>query len=195
MIILIAGPSHTGKTQLAQKLMERLAIPYFSIDHLKMGLIKSGRLNMQPTDSDETLTTELWPIVSRMIDTAIQNKQNLIVEGCYIPFDYLTPFTEAERREITYTSLAFSDAYLGEKMSDILRYESVIEWRFPTLGHSPYPGELEKVSESFRESNKKQRETCEKFGLNCYVIDKQYDLEAIINWVLEKVHSGGECQK
>jgi Cdc6-like AAA superfamily ATPase len=191
MIILIAGPSHTGKTQLAQKLMERLAIPYFSIDHLKMGLIKSGRLNMQPKDSDEALTEQLWPIVSRMIDTAIQSKQNLIVEGCYIPFDYLTPFTEEERREITYTSLAFSDAYLDEKMSDILRYESVIEWRFPALGHSQYPGELEKVSESFRESNKKQRETCEKFGLNCYVIDKQYDLEAIINWALEKVFSEG----
>ena len=42
MIILIGGASHTGKTLLAQRLMEQLHIPYLSIDHLKMGLIRSG---------------------------------------------------------------------------------------------------------------------------------------------------------
>lgn len=38
MIILIAGASHTGKTVLAQKLLEKYKYPYLSIDHLKMGL-------------------------------------------------------------------------------------------------------------------------------------------------------------
>ena len=42
MIILIAGASHTGKTALAQKLLEQYKYPYLSIDHLKMGLIRSG---------------------------------------------------------------------------------------------------------------------------------------------------------
>lgn len=35
MIILIAGDTHTGKTNLAQKLLEHYKIPYVSIDHLK----------------------------------------------------------------------------------------------------------------------------------------------------------------
>ena len=43
MIILITGASHTGKTVLAQKLLEKYHYPYLSIDHLKMGLIRSGR--------------------------------------------------------------------------------------------------------------------------------------------------------
>lgn len=42
MIILIAGASHTGKTLLAQRLLEKYGYPYLSIDHLKMGLIRSG---------------------------------------------------------------------------------------------------------------------------------------------------------
>jgi len=35
MIVLITGASHTGKTVLAQKLLEKYKYPYLSIDHLK----------------------------------------------------------------------------------------------------------------------------------------------------------------
>ncbi len=41
MVILITGASHTGKTALAQKLLEKYKFPYLSIDHLKMGLIRN----------------------------------------------------------------------------------------------------------------------------------------------------------
>ena len=40
MIILVTGASHTGKTLLAQRLLEKYKYPYLSIDHLKMGLIR-----------------------------------------------------------------------------------------------------------------------------------------------------------
>ena len=36
MIILITGASHTGKTLLAQRMLEEYKYPYLSIDHLKM---------------------------------------------------------------------------------------------------------------------------------------------------------------
>ena len=88
MIILIMGASHTGKTKLAQKLLEKYKYPYLSIDHLKMGLIRSGHTELTAMSSDEELTDLLWPIISEMIKTAIENKQNLIVEGCYISFDW-----------------------------------------------------------------------------------------------------------
>lgn len=84
MVILIAGGSHTGKTLLAQRLLERHHYPYLSIDHLKMGLIRSGQTALTPED-DRELTDYLWPIVREMVKTAIENRQNLIVEGCYIP--------------------------------------------------------------------------------------------------------------
>ena len=87
MIILISGASHTGKTVLAQKLLEKYDIPYLSIDHLKMGLIRSGNTELTAEDSQEKLTAYLWPIVLEMIKTAVENHQNLIVEGVYIPFD------------------------------------------------------------------------------------------------------------
>ena len=88
MIVLITGASHTGKTALAQKLLEEYKYPYLSIDHLKMGLIRSENTDLTPLSDDLKLTQYLWPIVCEMIKTAIENNQNLIVEGCYIPFDY-----------------------------------------------------------------------------------------------------------
>lgn len=83
MVILIAGTSHTGKTLLAQKLLEKYKFPYLSIDHLKMGLIRSKNTTLT-VENDKDLTEYLWKIVKEIVKTNIENKQNIIIEGCYI---------------------------------------------------------------------------------------------------------------
>ena len=105
MIVLITGASHTGKTVLAQKLLEKYKYPYLSIDHLKMGLIRSGNTSLTPTSDIGTLTDYLWPVVREMIKTAIENEQNLVVEGCYIPFEWAKDFEEEYLREISFYCL------------------------------------------------------------------------------------------
>ena len=94
MIILIIGASHTGKTLLAQRMLEQFKYPYLSIDHLKMGLIRSGNTELTPLSDDEALTAYLWPIVREMVMTAIETDQNMVVEGCYIPVDWREDFDE-----------------------------------------------------------------------------------------------------
>ena len=74
MIILVTGPSHVGKTALAQRLLEKYHFPYLSVDHLKMGLIRSHNTPLTPMSSDADLTVYLWPIVREMIKTAIENE-------------------------------------------------------------------------------------------------------------------------
>ena len=129
MILLIAGASHTGKTALAQRLLERYGYPYLSIDHLKMGLIRSRHTALTPTSDDKALTDYLWPIVREMIKTAIENKQNLIVEGCYIPFDWERSFGEDYLRQIRYRCLVMSEAYIRNHYGDIKNHASTIEER------------------------------------------------------------------
>lgn len=99
MVILITGASHTGKTVLAQRLLEKYNYPYLSIDHLKMGLIRSENTRLTPLSDDKDLTAFLWPIIREIIKTAIENKQNLIVEGCYIPFDWQKDFDHTYYRK------------------------------------------------------------------------------------------------
>ena len=128
MIVLIAGASHTGKTALAQRLLERYGYPYLSLDLLKMGLIRSGYTDLTPIDDDK-LTQYLWPMVREMIKTAAENRQNLIVEGCYIPFDWAKDFDEAYRSEIRYICLIMSERYIREHFDSIKAYANVIENR------------------------------------------------------------------
>ena len=129
MIILITGASHTGKTALAQKLLEKYKYPYLSIDHLKMGLIRSGNTKLTPMSDDCELTEYLWPIVREMIKTAIENKQNLIVEGCYIPFDWRIGFDKEYLENIKYYCPVMSERYIRNHFTDIKKYANVIENR------------------------------------------------------------------
>ena len=129
MIVLITGASHTGKTALAQKLLEKYKYPYFSIDHLKMGLIRSGYTELTPMSDDRELTKYLWPIVYGIIKTAIENKQNLIVEGCYIPFSWADSFEKEYLDNIRYYCLVMSEKYIRNHFFDIKRYADVIESR------------------------------------------------------------------
>lgn len=128
MIVLITGASHTGKTFLAQKLLERYKYPYLSIDHLKMGLIRSGYTKLTPED-DAELENYLWPVVREIIKTAIENRQNLIVEGCYIPFDWAKDFNENYLEQIRYYCLVMSADYIKTHFADIKKYANVVEKR------------------------------------------------------------------
>ena len=129
MIILITGASHTGKTVLSQKLMLKYKYPYLSIDHLKMGLIRSGNTKLTAMSDDSDLTAYLWPIVREIIKTAIENEQNLIVEGCYIPFDWSKDFNKDYIKNIRYYCLVMSEDYIRNNFSDIKKYANVIEKR------------------------------------------------------------------
>lgn len=128
MIILITGASHTGKTALAQRLLEKRHIPYLSIDHLKMGLIRSGQTALTPED-DDALTAYLWPIVREIIKTAIENRQDLTVEGCYVPFGWRKDFDERYVSEIRFLCLAMTDAYIDAHFDAILSHACDIETR------------------------------------------------------------------
>ena len=167
MVIFIGGSTHTGKTALAQKLLEAYGYPYLSIDHLKMGLIRSGYTALTPMD-DEALTDYLWPVVREMVKTAIENKQNLIVEGCYIPFDWAKDFQESYLAHIRYTCLIFSGAYIENHFDKIQSYGSVIESRLDDSGLS---------KEDLIRENEENLEKCKQFGCKYLYIHEKYQID------------------
>ena len=166
MILFLTGASHTGKTLLSQKLMERYHIPYFSIDHLKMGLIRSGQTDLTPMD-DDLLTAYLWPIVREMVKTAIENDQSMIVEGCYIPFDWAKDFTPEYLSQIRYRCLIMSETYIRANFQRIRDFANAIEHRLDDAQLCP--------DDLIRENNK-NLELCKKHGCEYLLIDGDYSL-------------------
>lgn len=167
MIVLITGASHTGKTLLAQKLLERYKYPYLSIDHLKMGLIRSGYTKLTPED-DAELENYLWPVIREIIKTAIENRQNLIVEGCYIPFDWAKDFNENYLEQIRYYCLVMSTDYIKTHFADIKKYANVVEKRLSDEWCT-----MEKVLEE----NARFLKLARKHKANYILIDNEYQID------------------
>ena len=168
MIVLITGASHTGKTALAQKLLETYKYPYFSIDHLKMGLIRSGNTVLTPLSDDEALTDYLWPIVREMIKPAIENEQNLIVEGCYIPFEWQKDFEAEYLKNIKYYCLVMSHTYIRNHFDDIKSYACVVENRMDDEGCT---------METVLRDNAEILEKCQKHKVEYLLIDNEYRVD------------------
>jgi len=165
MIILITGASHTGKTLLAQKMLEQYSYPYLSIDHLKMGLIRSQNTKLTPED-DEALTEYLWPIIREIIKTAIENQQNLIVEGCYIPFCWRQDFDERYLPSIRFICLAMSERYIQNHFSEIMVHESDIESRLV---------DMDCTIDSLKADNRRIISGFQHVGEHIVLIDSDYD--------------------
>ena len=177
MIILITGASHTGKTLLAQKLLKKYQYPVLSIDLLKMGLIRSGNTSLTPED-DEQLERYLWPIIREMIKTAIENNQNLIIEGCYIPFNWKNDFETSYLKEIQFYCLVMTSHYIENYFSDIKNYANIIEKR---LDDSWFTKEIA------LNENLKNLEQCQRNDCHYILIDDSYhvDIDSLKTYPIE----------
>ena len=182
MVILIGGVSCTGKTAMAQKLLETYKIPYLSIDHIKMGLIRGNQTcDFKVTDSDEDITVKLWPIVKEIVMTAIENNQHLIIEGCYIPTNCLESFESEYVNEIISFFIGFSEHYLSNNFeSGIIEHLHVIENK--VLDDYIHLDNFIKFHAALKES-------CTKNHATYFEIDNDYLVEtkAIYQWVDDKI--------
>ena len=163
MVILITGASHTGKTLLAQRLVDACHFSCLSIDLLKMGLIRSGQTDLTPVD-DDRLTDYLWPIVREIIKTAIENQQDLIVEGSSVALDGGRNIERRYRAAIRFCCLVMSKGYLAQHFEDVRRHACAIEQR---LDDACALSDLQKDNARFARM-------CHTHGYPCLLIEDNY---------------------
>lgn len=178
MIILIGGESHGGKTLMAQRLLEKYKISYLSIDHIKMGLIRGlDKCEFTALDKDEKISKKLWGVIKGIINTCIENNQNLIIEGCYLPPDKVK---EIISEKIIAVYIGFSKEYLEGKFNNILEFENIIEKR-------NYPEDREKSD--YIEANLKLKEKCIENNLPYFEINNDYEeeIKEVYSYIESKV--------
>lgn len=166
MIILITGATHTGKTMLAQQLLTTYKYPYLSIDWLKMGLIRSGNTSLTP-EEDANLEEYLWPIIREIIKTAIENEQNLIVEGGYVPLSWKNEFGSRYVENIKFYCLIMSKNYIENYYDIIIQKENIIENRQDVT---------QCAKEILLSENSYYLDGCIKNKCNYVLIDSDYDV-------------------
>lgn len=182
MVILMGGTGCTGKTYLSQKLMEKYCIPYMSIDHLKMGLIKgNANCEFNPLDDDEFIAQKMWPVLKGIITTVIENNQNIIIEGCYL-FPYLiNQLDDSYLNKIISFYIIFSKEYIEENFeSKIIKYNNIIEKRLT---------ETRNIRE-FIHNHKNIYDICKEYKTNHFVIKNNYEKEinSVYTWIDQQVN-------
>lgn len=172
MIILISGVGSTGKTLMAQKLLERYHIPYLSIDHLKMGLYRGDKhCGFTPLDNTEVIGDNLWPILKGIIMTNIENEQHIIIEGCYILPHYVKDFDIYYSKKIISVFLGFSTNYIQKNFeTKIVKYRNAVERR--NWPENRTIKELIKEHEEFKIQ-------CLQAGVKYFEIEIDYDKEIL----------------
>ncbi len=170
MIILIGGSSHVGKTLIAQKLIEKYHYPCTSLDHLKMGFIRTGRTELTVND-DYDMRFFLWPFAAEMVKTAIENNQNMILEGCYIPGSWKESFTAEYLKHIRCMFIVMSEHYLRCHFDHVVEYANVIEQR---LDDQPDLERLIQCSKDFKDD-------CIRNDIPYIEIDEEFDSDAILD--------------
>jgi 2-phosphoglycerate kinase len=182
MVILIGGVSCSGKTLMAQRLLEKYKIPYLSIDHLKMGLIRGNKYcDFKATDSDASITDKLWPVIKGIIMTNIENNQHIIIEGCYIPPEQVKDFAPEYMSQIIPFYIGFSKNYIEEHMiTGIIEHRSEIELK----DYDDYMNQ-----ENFIAMHTRLKEQCEKNDALFFEINENYEQEMkqVYAWIDEEV--------
>ena len=177
MVILLGGASHVGKTLMAQKLLEKYHYPYMSIDHIKMGIIRGyENSGFTPYGSDEVISEKLWGVIKGIIDTCIENKQNIIIEGCYLPPEKVADI----HHDVIAVYIVFSDLYINKNFEKIITYESIIEKR---------KFKEERRINEFIIENKKVKMKCIESKLPYFEIKDNYqeEIQKIYNYINENV--------
>ena len=134
-----------------------------------MGLIRSGYTDLT-VEQDDELTALMWPIVREMIKTAIENEQHMVIEGCYLPFDWRKDFGEEYLPHIRFVCLVMTEGYLRSHISDVHQYASVVENR----EEEP---ELD-LTELIRD-NAVNLAKCREHGCEVILIDGEYQVDLL----------------
>lgn len=177
MVLFLSGASHTGKTLVSQKLLERLKIPYVSADHIKMGLIRSGVTALTPMD-DDRLLPYLWDIEKEIAKTAAENNQSLIIEGCYVPHDWRESFSEEYLRDIRAVWLIMSKKYIRDNFAEIRDNANAIESRLDDSWLTP---------DALINDNAENLSGCILHGCDHVMINGKYSAEDIAEEVVNLI--------
>ena len=89
MLYLVGGPSRAGKTTLANRMLRRHSVPWFSLDYLA-SVFHHGfpALGINHEQDGDTRAALLWPGICKTLEViAVQEPRYLIEGDCLLPAD------------------------------------------------------------------------------------------------------------
>ena len=125
MLYLVSGTSRSGKTLIAEKLMEEKQIPYMSLDWLMMGFTNGmPQLGIHDKLFPDEIAKRLWSFFKAMCESMLYLEIDYIIEGEAMLPELIQELLDKYPDKIKICFVGYTDIDIDQKAQDIKTYST-----------------------------------------------------------------------
>lgn len=162
MLYVVGGCSRSGKSILAERMRARHGIPWFTLDALKMGLhLGAPSLEVLPAADDLETADQMWPIVEPILDHAIFDRRDYLIEGVNLRPGTIARFIRDTEQPVRACFLGYVDISLEDKARAVAAHTGPpTDWLHQTGGEN-----VRRYLDVSRRLSRQLRDDCAQFGI------------------------------
>lgn len=120
MLYIVSGASRAGKTMIAKKILQRMQIPYMSLDWLVMGFTDGlPEYGIHDKLMPDEIAEKLWRFLNPILENMVWSGIDYVIEGEAILPDLIAAFADAHPHSLEACFLGYTDLDVDRKLMDI----------------------------------------------------------------------------
>jgi hypothetical protein len=162
MLYIVGGSSRSGKSMLAERMRARHGVPWFTLDALKMGLhLGAPSLGVLPAADDLETADQMWPIIEPILDHAIFDRRDYLVEGVNLRPSTVARFIQGSDQPVRACFLGYPDMNIKDKALEVARHTGPpTDWL-----HRTGVENMHRYLNISRQLSRQLRDDCASFGI------------------------------
>jgi hypothetical protein len=125
MLYLVSGTSRSGKTLIAEQLLEQKQIPYMSLDWLMMGFTNGmPQLGIHDKLFPDEIAKRLWSFFKAMCESMLYLEIDYIIEGEAMLPELIQELLDKYPDKIKICFVGYTDIDIDQKAQDIKTYST-----------------------------------------------------------------------
>jgi 2-phosphoglycerate kinase len=123
MLYIISGTSRSGKSLIAKKIMQKLGVPYLSLDWLVMGFTKGiPEYGIHDKLWPNEIAERLWSFLKAMLENMIWSETDYIIEGEAVLPELVHGFLKKHPGNIKICFVGYANISVDKKVKEVYDY-------------------------------------------------------------------------
>lgn len=125
MLYIISGSSRSGKTMIAEKIMEQCKIPYLSIDWLVMGFTNGiPEYGIHDKLWPNEIAEKIWSFLKAFCENLIWSGTDYVIEGEAVLPELINGLLKKYPDSVKVCYVGYTEVNINDKVKDIYDYSS-----------------------------------------------------------------------
>lgn len=130
MLYLVSGASRSGKTIIAERILEERGIPYLSLDWLVMGFTNGlPQLGVHDRLMPDEIAAGIWDYVKAMFESMIWSGIDYVIEGEAILPGRIRELIDSHPDKVRIVFLGYASVDVEQKLQEIKEHSAgKVDW-------------------------------------------------------------------